>query len=204
MDHTFFFIPFRSGPGKFVSNSVRRRVFPNDAEPITGIFIRLLFVQQHADLRGQIRGFLTSSQLSVDGSSTRGDAQSIKLLVKEDFRVQFPIVCSLLISLGSCLAQQAPVSLNVRSIRVNLTSPVTAQADPVPVATILKAFKNRGINLSLEERFDPATLDRARDTIRDVYREVGRQVRVDYATTHLPPRAVELVFNVIELCPCCP
>jgi hypothetical protein len=68
--------------------------------------------------------------------------------------------------------------------------------------TIVKALKSRGVNIALESRLDPAQLPAATAVVRDLYRESGRNVRVDHSVTQIPPRAAEIAFEVIELCDC--
>ena len=66
----------------------------------------------------------------------------------------------------------------------------------------MRAFKSRGVSLALEHRFDPAQLNGADDVIRDLYDDTGGKVRVEHSVTHLPPRGVEILFEVVELCDC--
>ena len=109
------------------------------------------------------------------------------------------VACSLLISLSVCFAQQT-LPLSIRSIRVKLVSPSLQPATPIGIDVITKALKRRGINLAIQERFDPGQLDKAGDVIRDLYGETGRKVRVERLVTQLWPKSVEVTFDVIELC----
>jgi hypothetical protein len=56
------------------------------------------------------------------------------------------------------------------------------------------------VGLALDDRFDIARLQSAGDVIRDLYRDAGRKVRVEHSVTHMPPRSVEIAFDVVELC----
>jgi len=85
---------------------------------------------------------------------------------------------------------------------VKLVTTGSEPANPIGVDAIARALKSRRVSLAVEDRFDPAQLDKAGDVIRDLYGDTGRKVRVDYSVTHIPPRGVEVAFEVIELCDC--
>ena len=110
------------------------------------------------------------------------------------------LLCSFLLSLGVFLGQQTSTALTVRSIRVKLVSTSSQRTSPIGIEAIVKGLKSRGVGLALDDRFDPARLQSAGDVIRDLYRDTGRKVRVEHSVTHMPPRSVEIAFDVVELC----
>jgi hypothetical protein len=112
------------------------------------------------------------------------------------------LVYLLLLSLGGSSGQQTSSPLTVRSIKVNLVSTSSQTITPIGIEAIAKALKSSGVSLALEDRFDPAQLYSADDVIRDVYGNRGRKVRVEHSVTHMPPRGVEIAFDVVELCDC--
>ena len=68
-----------------------------------------------------------------------------------------------------------------------------------------KAWTERGVRLSAEDRMTPAALGssvaEAAQAIEQRYRELGRTVRVAYAVEPLPPRSVAVTFTVVEPVP---
>jgi hypothetical protein len=120
----------------------------------------------------------------------------------KESRMRLRLVCSMLLVIGISLSQPAPTALTIRHIRIKLVSTTPGSSNPIDIATIMKALRSSGVNIALENRLDPAQLPAATAVIRDLYRESGRSVRVDYSVTQIPPRALELVFEVVELCDC--
>jgi hypothetical protein len=58
------------------------------------------------------------------------------------------------------------------------------------------------VNLAVGNRLDAASLSDAKEVIREMYAERGHTVRVEHRVRQIPPRSVEVVFKVIELCAC--
>lgn len=78
--------------------------------------------------------------------------------------------------------------------------PACATADDVSFEAIAAAWKSKGINLAVEKRYDALAAGRAAGAIRDLYRERGREVRVKARTAPIPPKSLEVTFEVGELC----
>ena len=107
-------------------------------------------------------------------------------------------LCCVVFCAGALTAQQSlpPV---VRSIQVRLV-PACETADDVSFETIAAAWKSKGINLEVEKRYDAAAVGKAAEVIRDLYRERGHEVRVKPRTTPIPPKSLEVTFEIGGLC----
>jgi hypothetical protein len=87
----------------------------------------------------------------------------------------------------------------VRSIRVQLVSTGSVPLKPLDMNTISQAFQKQGVNLALEQKFDPAAVDPAATLIQGLYAEHGQKVRVDHTVKPIPPRSMEVAFQVVQL-----
>jgi len=63
-------------------------------------------------------------------------------------------------------------------------------------------LKSRGIDFAVERRFDPAAVEKAADVLRELYTGAGQEVRVEHTVSAIPPRSVEVSFEIIQLCAC--
>lgn len=113
--------------------------------------------------------------------------------------MQHWFICSILAGLSFGLAAETSVPPVVRSVRVKYIQ-TSERPNPVALDAISNALKSRRI--ALEERLDPAELDRADAAIRALYAKKGRAVRVEHSVSAMPPRGAEVTFDVIELCAC--
>ena len=108
-----------------------------------------------------------------------------------------------LIILGSgLLTAQHRSSLSIRSISIEFipTSPVAVV--PIQFKEIMAAWKNKRVNLEVENRLDLASIDRAKEVIREMYGSNGHPVRVEHRVNQVPPGGVEVAFQVVDLCTC--
>jgi hypothetical protein len=64
------------------------------------------------------------------------------------------------------------------------------------------AWKSKGIDLAVERRYDPAAVEKAAHALRAMYGDEGQKVRVEYTVTDIPPRSLEVTFEIIQLCTC--
>ena len=72
----------------------------------------------------------------------------------------------------------------------------------VTVTDILERFRERNVGLSVEQAYDPARVERARDVIVDLLDERGRQnASVEVEVYDIPPRAVGVTFHIDEGAP---
>src|SRR5262249_23813459 len=98
---------------------------------------------------------------------------------------------------GILAAQQAgPI---VRSIRVQGIATSPKGLVRVAFTEIAAAWKVKGVNLAVESPLDVNALAPADEVIREVYAKRGQSVRVEHSVSPLPPRSVEVRFEVIEL-----
>ena len=95
--------------------------------------------------------------------------------------------------------QQTP---KVRSIRVNVVSTSPEGLTPTGYAAIAAAWERSHVNLAVEKPLDTASLDKAKETIREMYGREGHAVRVKHSIHSISARGVEVAFQVIELCRC--
>ena len=110
-------------------------------------------------------------------------------------------ICWIMLGVGALTAQQPSIPIRVRSINVK---PVSTNSEPLHAISfdaIVAALKSKGIRLAVG-KFDPAAVGKAADAIRDLYGDEGQKVRVEYTATQIPPRGVEVTFEVIQLCTC--
>jgi hypothetical protein len=63
-------------------------------------------------------------------------------------------------------------------------------------------LKSKGIDLSVEKKFDGSAVDRAADVLRSMYKDAGQEGRVEHAVSQIPPHALEVSFEVIQLSTC--
>jgi outer membrane protein assembly factor BamA len=110
--------------------------------------------------------------------------------------------CLLLIAAGALRAQPQPSPIPVRSISVKLVSTSSAALNAISMSAIAAALKDKGIHLAVESAFDSTAVEKAGDAIRDMYFQQGQRVRVEHTVTQAPPRSVEVVFEVVQLCAC--
>lgn len=110
-------------------------------------------------------------------------------------------ICWVLLGVGALTAQKPSLPI-VRHIRVKLVSTNREPLNAIGFDAIAAALKSKGIHLAVESTFDPVAVDKAADMIRDMYGDEGQNVRVEYTATQIPPRSVEVSFEVIQLCTC--
>jgi hypothetical protein len=92
--------------------------------------------------------------------------------------------------------------LVVRSIRVRLISTNRRPLLDIPVDAFSGALRNKGIDFAVERKYDGASVDKAAEVLRSMYRDAGQEVRVEHAVSEIPPHALEVSFEVIQLCTC--
>ncbi len=67
------------------------------------------------------------------------------------------------------------------------------------LSDILERFKERGVGLTVESRYDPTTVNRAVYVLKELMGERGRQyAEVLPEVRQIPPASVEVVFNIDE------
>lgn len=116
--------------------------------------------------------------------------------------MRFAILCLLALH-GTCLLNGAQQSKPVvRSIHVRYISTGTERLMPVEFDAIAARWKSDQVNLAVENKLDVAAMDRAEEVIREMYRVRGETVRVEHTVRQSSPRAVEVFFEVVPLCPC--
>ena len=106
-----------------------------------------------------------------------------------------------LLSIGTVTAQQAPPPI-IRSIQFR---PIQTASRPLPSIgpdVITAAIQAKGIDLALERRLDPEALQKAAGAVRDLYNARGQKVRVEFRVNQIPPRSVQIAFEIIQLCSC--
>jgi hypothetical protein len=111
-------------------------------------------------------------------------------------------ICWVILGVGALTAQQPSIAVSVRSITVKPVSTGSEPLNAIGFEAFSSAWKTRGIHLATETRLDPAAVDKAADVIRDMYRDQGQKVRVEHTVTQIRPGAVEVAFEVIQLCAC--
>jgi hypothetical protein len=107
-----------------------------------------------------------------------------------------------MIGFGLLPAQQQPSGPLVRSISVRAVSTTSQGLASIEFSDIAAAWKRRQVNLAVEKRLDLVSIETAEGVIREMYRDSGHSVRVEHNVTQIPPRGVEVAFQVIELCRC--
>jgi hypothetical protein len=112
------------------------------------------------------------------------------------------LVCLILISAGLLSPQEQQSRPIVRAISIKVVATSPQGLTPIGFDAILSAWKSSQVNLSVEQRLDLASIDKAREIIRELYSKSGHAVRVEHSVNPMPPRSVEVVFQVIELCRC--
>lgn len=116
--------------------------------------------------------------------------------------MRFAAICCFALGVGALTAQQPSVPVSVRSITVRPVSTSSAPLNAIDFEAFSSAWKARGIHLAVEIRLEPAAVDKAADVIRDMYRDRGQKVRVEHTVKQIRPGAVEVAFEIIQLCPC--
>ena len=114
--------------------------------------------------------------------------------------MRFRILCLLLTGSALSLAWQTSYIPIVRSIRVQFIQTSSEPPPAIGVETILEALKKVG--LAVEQRLDSSKLNKAVDVIQSLYGNAGRKVRVEHSVGSIPPRSLEVTFDVTELCTC--
>jgi outer membrane protein insertion porin family len=67
------------------------------------------------------------------------------------------------------------------------------------VSDILERFSERKVGLSVESRYDPTTVQRATNVLRELLGERGRQyAKIQPVVRQIPPSSVEIVFQIEE------
>jgi hypothetical protein len=105
--------------------------------------------------------------------------------------------CTLLTAQGQQWQQQPMV----RSITMRLITTHTEASKPIALDAITSAWKNRQVKLAVEHPLDVASIEGAKEVIREMYSANGREVKVDHRINSIPPRSAEVSFEIIELCP---
>jgi len=113
--------------------------------------------------------------------------------------MRFAIMCCAVLCTGALLAQPSSPPSKVRSIRIKLVSTSKDPLKPVDMNTITETLVSKGINLAVERAYDSSAVDKAADVIRDMYGNEGQKVRVEHTLRQIPPRSLEVVFQVIQL-----
>ena len=116
---------------------------------------------------------------------------------RESVRMSAVALGMILLGAGTAptTAQQppAPERRIVRSITFAGVRPLTGQA-------IRDRFKERAIDLAVEQPYDPVKVARAVTALEELLTEQGRTgVKVQAETRDLPPRSVEINFRVQEI-----
>jgi hypothetical protein len=107
-----------------------------------------------------------------------------------------------LISSGTLTAQPGPGSPKIRSITVSVLPTSPHGLAPIELEDIRAAWRRNQVNLAVETRLDAASVDSAKEVIREMYGRAGHAVRVEHSVNPIPPRSVQVEFQVIELCEC--
>jgi hypothetical protein len=115
--------------------------------------------------------------------------------------MRFAIICWLFLGIGITTAQQAS-SLTVRSIRFKLTSTNSKPLADLPKDAFVSAMKSNGIDLAVERKFDPVAVEKAAGILRKLYGDAGQEVRVEHTVSEIPPRSLEVSFEIVQLCAC--
>jgi hypothetical protein len=115
--------------------------------------------------------------------------------------MRFALVCWFLLVIGA-MAQQPSPRITVRSIRVRPISTNRTPLVDISMDAFAAALKSRGINLTVESKFDPPAIDKAAEVLRGMYRDAGQEVRVEHTASEIPPHSAEVSFEVIQLCTC--
>jgi len=67
------------------------------------------------------------------------------------------------------------------------------------IADILERFQERKVGLTVEQRYDPTTIQRAVVVLRELLGERGRQyAQIDPQVRQIPPSSIAVVFNIEE------
>jgi hypothetical protein len=108
-----------------------------------------------------------------------------------------------LIVLGCALltAQEHKQNPMVRSITVRLISARAMAPKSIDFTAITAAWKTRQVPLAVEQPLNVKSIETAKEVIREMYSKTGRVVKVDHRMSQIPPRSLEVAFEVVELCP---
>jgi hypothetical protein len=72
----------------------------------------------------------------------------------------------------------------------------------IPVEAFSATHKSKGINFAVESKFDVSAVEKAAEVLRGLYHDAGQEVRVEYAVAEIPLHALEVSFEIIQLCTC--
>jgi hypothetical protein len=110
------------------------------------------------------------------------------------------VMCWVLVGVGALMAQP-PLPI-VRSINFRPISTTSKGLHAFGPEEIAAAWKSKGIDLAVERRYDPAAVEKAANAIRDMYGDEGQRVRVEYIVAQIPPRSLQISFEINQLCTC--
>ena len=69
----------------------------------------------------------------------------------------------------------------------------------IETGEIVQRLRDRGVRVALEQVYEKAQVDNARTVLRELLTEKGRNgVEVKSSARHLPPKSVEVIFQVVE------
>jgi len=111
------------------------------------------------------------------------------------------VIYSFLLGIGAITAQQASPR-TVRSIRFRVISTNSKPLPGISMDEFAANMKSRGIDFAVERKFDPIAVEKAADVLRKLYSGAGQEVRVEHTVSAIPPRSVEVSFEIIQLCAC--
>jgi hypothetical protein len=111
-------------------------------------------------------------------------------------------LCWIIIGSGLLTAQHQQRIPSIRSISVKVVSTSAKGLTPIEFHAITAAWKSKQVDLAVEGRLDIASIDKAKEVIRDMYGSKRHAVRVEHSVNQIPPRGVEIAFQVVELCTC--
>jgi hypothetical protein len=104
---------------------------------------------------------------------------------------------------ASILAAQEPSATIVRAIVVRQAKPVGTCSNPLPQISpsdFLSNLHGQGIDLEVEHKFDPTSVDKAADVLKKMYSANGQQVSIEHTVSLKPPRSTEVAFMVSQVC----
>jgi hypothetical protein len=109
--------------------------------------------------------------------------------------------CLIVLGCAILTAQEDNRTQLIRSITVRLISTRATAPKPIDFTDIAAAWKARQVKLRIEQPLDINSIETAKEAIREMYGKSGRVVKVDHRISQIPPRSLEVAFEVVEPCP---
>ncbi len=114
--------------------------------------------------------------------------------------MRFATSLFILLGAGLLTAQQQHWTPTIRSITMKVISTSVPGLAPIKFEAISAAWRSNHVNLDVEKRLDLALIDKAKEVVLQLHAINGSTVRVEHVLNHIPPRSVEVAFQVVELC----